>query len=131
VHFPAKYVPIGVAYTKRNLEPVDTAAALGSGSAPLPSLPQPWARVLPLVLGSAASPFDAIHPPSGGPPKAEDLRPDPLTGKMVEHGVVEKAGSAVLAMRTHAKTALQKGLETDMGKKGLELKLKMGGMPSP
>ena len=68
VHFPAKYVPIGVAYTKR---------------------------------------------------------------KMVEHGVVEKAGSAVLAMRAHAKTALQKGLETDMGKKGLELKLKMGGMPSP
>ena len=67
VHFPAKYLPIGVAYTKRKLD---------------------------------------------------------------EHGVIEKAGSAVLAMRTHAKTALQKGLETDMGKKGLELKLKMGGMAS-
>lgn len=67
MHFPAKYVPLGVAYTKR---------------------------------------------------------------KMVEHGIVEKAGGAVLAMRTHAKTALQKGLETDMGKKGLELKIKMGGMAS-
>ena len=44
--------------------------------------------------------------------------------------MIEKAGSAVLAMRTHAKTALQKGLETDMGKKGLELKIKMGGMAS-
>ena len=67
VHFPAKYVPLGVAYTKR---------------------------------------------------------------KLVEHGIVDKAGGAVLAMRTHAKTALQKGLETDMGKKGLELKIKMGGMAS-
>ena len=67
VHFPAKYVPLGVAYTKR---------------------------------------------------------------KLVEHGVVDKASGAVLAMRTHAKTALQKGLETDMGKKGLELKIKMGGMAS-
>ena len=106
-------------------------AALASGSTTRPPLPQLRARALPLVLRSAASPFEATHQPSSGPPKAEDLRPDPLTGKMVEHGVVEKAGSAVLAMRTHAKTALQKGLETDMGKKGLELKLKMGGMPSP
>ena len=55
-------------------------AALGSGSAPLPSLPQPWARVLPLVLGSAASPFEATRQPSKGPPTAEDLRPNPLTG---------------------------------------------------
>ena len=67
VHFPAKYVPLGVAYTKR---------------------------------------------------------------KLVEHGIVEKANGAVLAISTHAKTALQKGLETDMGKKGLELKIKMGGMAS-
>ena len=34
----------------------------------------------PLVLGSAASPFEATHQPSSGPPKAEDLRPNPLTG---------------------------------------------------
>jgi len=67
VHYPAKYVPLGMAYTKR---------------------------------------------------------------KLVEHGVVEKASDAVLAMRTHAKTALQKGLETDVGKKGLEIKIKMGGMAS-
>ena len=48
----------------------------GSSSAPLPSLPQPqpWARVLPLIQGSAAS------QPSSGPPKSADLRPNPLTG---------------------------------------------------
>ena len=62
------------------LKPVDTAAALASGSAPLPFLPQPWARVLPLVLGSAASPFEAALQPSNGPTKAEDLRRNPLTG---------------------------------------------------
>ena len=50
-------------------------AALGSGSAPLPSLPQPWARVLPLVPGSAASPFEATSQPCNGPPEIEDLRP--------------------------------------------------------
>ena len=62
------------------LKRVDTAAALGSGSAQLPSLPRPWARVLPLVLGSAASPFEATSQPSKGRPKAEDLRPNPHTG---------------------------------------------------
>ena len=48
--------------TVRTLKPVDTAAALGSGSsASLPFLPQPWARALPPVLCSAASPFEATH----------------------------------------------------------------------
>ena len=37
--------------------------------------------VFPLVLGSAASPFEATRQPSSRPPKAEDLRPDPLTGE--------------------------------------------------
>ena len=55
-------------------------AALGSRGAPLPSLPQQRARALPLVLGSAASPFEATSQPSKGRPKAEDLRPNPLTG---------------------------------------------------
>ena len=55
-------------------------AALASGSAPLPSLPQPWARALPLLLGSGPSPFEAIRQPSSGRTKAEDLRPKPLTG---------------------------------------------------
>ena len=67
MHYPAKYVPLGVAYTKR---------------------------------------------------------------KLVEHGVVEKAGGAALALKTHAKTALKAAADTDMGKKGLDLKLKMGGMAS-
>jgi hypothetical protein len=61
-------------------ELVDTAAALASGSAPRPSLPQPWARVLPLVLGSAVSRFEATHQPSSGLPKAAYLRPNPHTG---------------------------------------------------
>ena len=36
---------------------------------------------VPLVLGSAASPFESTHQPSSRPPKAEDLRPNPLTGE--------------------------------------------------
>ena len=65
---------------KYTLKPVDTAAALGSGSAPLPPLPQPWARALPLLLGSGPSRFEATRQPSSGPSKAADLRPNPLTG---------------------------------------------------
>ena len=57
-------------------------ATLGSGSAPRPLLPQPWARALPLLLGSGASPFEATRQPSSGRPKAEDLRANPLTGTM-------------------------------------------------
>ena len=55
--FPGSHVPwlgIGIEYS---LEPVDTAAALGSGSAPLPSLPPPRARAPPLTLGCGPSPF--------------------------------------------------------------------------
>ena len=50
------------------LTPADTAAALGSGSAARPPLPQPWARALPLLLGSAASSFEATGQPSSGCP---------------------------------------------------------------
>ena len=57
-------------------------AALGSGSAPLPSLPQPWPRAAHLILVSAPSPFKATSQPSSRPPKAADLRPNPLTGKV-------------------------------------------------
>ena len=64
----------------RMLEPVDTAAAFASGSAPRPSLPQPWASALPLLLRSGPSPVEATSQPSIGPPKAADLRPKPLTG---------------------------------------------------
>ena len=45
----------------RMLEPVDTAAAFASGSAPRPSLPQPWARARPLILGSGPTPFEATR----------------------------------------------------------------------
>ena len=53
----------------RNLEPVDTAAALASGSATRPPPPQPRARALPLLLGSGPSPFEAARQPSKGRPR--------------------------------------------------------------
>ena len=59
---------------------VEMTAALGSGSTTRPPLPLPWARALPLLLGSAASPFEATRQPSSGRPKAEDLRANPLAG---------------------------------------------------
>ena len=61
--------------------PVEMTAALGSGSAPLPSLPQPRPRALPFLLCSGPSPFEATRLPSQGRFEAEDLRPDPLTGR--------------------------------------------------
>ena len=54
--------------------------ALGSGSTTRPPLSQPWARALPLLLGSGPSPFEATRQPSKGRPEAEDLRPNPLSG---------------------------------------------------
>ena len=75
---------------RSTLKPVDTAAALGSGSTARPPLPQPWARALPLVLGSGPSPFEATRQPSSGPPKAEDLRPNPLTGMYREEELRER-----------------------------------------
>ena len=52
------------------LEPVETAAALGSGSGSTtrPPLPQPWARALSLLLRSGPSPFEATRQPSKGRP---------------------------------------------------------------
>ena len=67
-------------FKQRNRKPVDTAAALASGSTTRPPLSQPWARVLPLFLGSGRSPSEATRQPSKGRPKTEDLRPNPLTG---------------------------------------------------
>ena len=64
----------------RMLEPVDTAAAFASGSAPRPPLPQPWARALALLLGRGPSPFEATRQPSKGRPEAEDLRPNTRAG---------------------------------------------------
>ena len=57
-------------------------AVLGSGSAPLPSLPQPRPRAPRLALGSAPSRFEATSQPSSGPPKTEDVRLNPLTGTL-------------------------------------------------
>ena len=64
----------------RSLKPVDTAAALASGSATRPPLPHPWASALPFLLGSGPSPFEATRQPSKGRAGAEALRPNPLTG---------------------------------------------------
>ena len=55
-------------------------AALASGSAPLPSLPQPRPRAAHFILGSGPSRFGATSQPSSGRPTAEDLRTNPLTG---------------------------------------------------
>jgi hypothetical protein len=48
------------------LKPVDTAAALASGSTTRPPLPQPWASALLLLLGSGP----ASSKPPASPPKA-------------------------------------------------------------
>ena len=56
-------------------------AALARGSTTRPPLPQPWASALPLLLDSAASPFEATSQPSKGRPETEDLRPNPLADK--------------------------------------------------
>ena len=70
-------LPVTLAlYMKR----VEMTAAVGSGSTARPSLPQPSARLLPLVLGSGPSPFEASRQPSSGRPGTEDLRSNPLTG---------------------------------------------------
>ena len=52
-------------------------AALGSGSAPPPPLPQPRPRADP---EQRPQPFEATRQPSSGPPKATNLRANPLTG---------------------------------------------------
>ena len=62
------------------LKRVEMTAALGSSSVPPPSLPQPRPRAPRMILVSAPSPFEATRQPSSGPPKAADLRPNPLTG---------------------------------------------------
>ena len=63
------------------LKPVDTAAALASGSTTRPRLSQPSARALPLIVVSGRSPFEASSQPFKGRLQAEHLRPDPFTGK--------------------------------------------------
>ena len=68
--------PPATANSTRTLKRVDTAAALGSGSAPLPSLPQPRPRAAHLILGSGPSRFEATRQPFKGPPEAADLRPN-------------------------------------------------------
>ena len=66
------------------LKPVDTAAALASGSTTRPPLPQPRTSALPFLLGSGPSPFEASRQPFSGRPETEDLRPKPLTGMVDE-----------------------------------------------
>ena len=64
-------------------------AALGSGSAPLPSLPQPWARALPLVLGSAAS---RLKPPISPPVALPRMRICALTRSQVRDALRRRQG---------------------------------------
>ena len=67
----------------RHRKRVEMSTALASGSAPLPSLPQPRSRAPRLILGSAPSRFEASRQPSSGPTKAAYLRPNPLAGPPV------------------------------------------------
>ena len=71
-------------------------AALGSGSAPRPSLPQPRPRAPRLILGSGPSPVEATHQPSSDPLKAADLRPQPFH----RYGLLPLAGSVRLQRRS-------------------------------
>jgi hypothetical protein len=64
----------------RTLKRVEMTAALGSGSALPPSLPQPRPRAPRVILSSSPSRFEATSQPSNGPPTATGLRPNPLTG---------------------------------------------------
>ena len=50
----------------RKLKPVDTAAALASGSTTRPHLPQPRARAFSRIVASGPSPFEATGQPSEG-----------------------------------------------------------------
>ena len=52
---------------------VEMTAALGSGRAPLPSLPQPWPRVAHLTLGRGPSRFEARRQPFKGRPVTRTL----------------------------------------------------------
>ena len=78
VELDAVYLLIGL--PMRTLKPVEMTAALGSGSAPPPSLPQPRPRAPRVILGSGPSPFEATCWPSKGRPETEDLRRNPRTG---------------------------------------------------
>jgi len=68
-------------FKQRNPKPVDTAAALASGSTTRPPLPQPRARALPASWPVAPAPSKPPASPQGPPRDSEDLRPNPLTGK--------------------------------------------------
>ena len=50
-----------------------------------------------MFLGSGPSPFEATRQPSSGPPKAEDLRANPLTDKHESGGLVVDRSSGELA----------------------------------
>jgi hypothetical protein len=90
------------------LRRVETAAALASGSTTRPPRPQPRARALPLLLGNGLSPFEATRQPSSGPPKAVDLRPNPLTG-MTPVGILTGRGVLSIGERAAAAEALISG----------------------
>ena len=85
-------------------------AALASRSTARPSLPQPWASALPLILGSAPSRFGATRQPSSCPTKAADPRPNPRAGMDLQN---EKLAASLATMRDGAAqlAAMQATLE--------------------
>ena len=60
VELDAVYLLIGL--PMRTLKPVEMTAALGSGSAPPPSLPQPRRRAPRWILGSLSQPIRSTRP---------------------------------------------------------------------
>ena len=89
------------------LKRVEMTAALGSGSTTRPPLPQQRPRAPRLILGSAGSRFEATRQPSSGPPKAADLRPNPLTGIL--------RSCVVHLIADHPEPSMQLGLELGFG----------------
>jgi len=109
VELDALYLLIGL--PMRTLKPVETTATLGSGSAPPPSLPQPRPRAPRLILGSAPSRFEATSQPSSGPPKAADLRANPLPGKQWSEAQKAEEAQARRARHQAAITAAEQLLQ--------------------
>ena len=62
-------------------------------------------------MGSARSPFEATSQPSSGPPKAADLRANPLTGKQWSEAQKAEEAQARRARHQAAITAAEQLLQ--------------------
>ena len=90
----------------RTLKRVEMTAALGSGSAPRPSLPQPRPRAPRSILGSARSRFEATEQPFQWPSKAADPRPQSADRYVLYCRVFEALLPARTVLHSAGKMAL-------------------------